>query len=270
MNFVAKITIGTFVALSCLEISTPSVNARPKQQQSFASLTSTNWDTDRNNLASAIDFKFVDSQIVAKFSPKNSLGEKIALKDLSTILSYDHFNWVSYVEKDPYGINDYDGMPLSTPYNDPPQGGYQYDGADRFPFYWDLTQCQRCQERYHYQNDRITQEYELVFEDIPTDYRLQTGESIEFITHLVGVKNYDSQTEKAAWETITTFRWKLTNVDGDRGIVSLIAKDIQLTALPKSLLDLMEADGAILPEIDRSNLAPNTSQLPPVAGDRQP
>jgi hypothetical protein len=268
MKFINKIAIGTLVVLSCLEISTPLVNARPKQEN-LASLTSTNWDINQNNLVSAIDFKFVDSHIVAKFSPKNSSGKKITLKDLAIGLGYDHFNWVSYVEKDPYGINDYDGTALSTPYNDPPQGGYQYDGADRFPFYWDLTKCPQCQERHHYQNARITQEHELVFEDIPTDYRLQNGESIEFITHLVGVKNYDSQTEKAEWETLTTFRWKLTNIDGDRSIVSLIAKDIQLTALPTSLLDLMKADGAILPEIDRSNLAPNTSQLPPVAGDRQ-
>jgi hypothetical protein len=260
MTFLKNFTVGTFISLSYLAISPSLAIANRDLSHNRASLEFNNNDKNSKTLAASskksqfqlpINFEFKGSQIVATFTPKNSSGKRIPLQELAKNLGYDHFNWVSYVEQDPYGINDYDGKVLSTPYNDPPQGGYQYDAADRLPFYWDLTECEGCRQQHNYQNSRITQTHELVFEDIPADYRLQAGESIEFITYLVGVKNFDAKTEKAEWEAISTFRWKLTNVTGSFSTVSLIEKDLSLSSLPTSLLEQMQADGAILPEFDR-------------------
>ena len=99
--------------------------------------------------AKDITHQVFGSKISTKFSPKNHRGEKVDLNKLASDLGYDHFNWVSYVEQDPYGITDRIGRQLFTPYNDPPQGGYQYDSADRLPFYWDVVDCDRCKSYHH-------------------------------------------------------------------------------------------------------------------------
>ena len=197
--------------------------------------------------ASAITHKFLGSRIITRFSPTNSQGENIDLNKLASNLGYDHFNWVSYVEKDPYGINNQAGQKLSTPYNDPPRGGYQYDAADRLPFYWDMVNCDRCQQRHHFQHPNNLRQFELVFEDAPADYRLQPGEAVEFITHLVGVINYDIQEHKAEWEILHTFRWKLTNLRPNYSQASLITENVDLTQLYPLLLTTMRSDGAIFP-----------------------
>lgn len=195
----------------------------------------------------AINHQFIGSRIITQFAPKNSQGENIDLNKLASSLGYDHFNWVSYVEKDPYGITNQAGKQLSTPYNDPPKGGYRYDPADQFPFYWDLVQCDRCKQRHHFKNSNNFRQFELIFQDAPADYRLQPGEAVEFITNLVGVKNYDIQQQQAQWEILYTFRWKLTNPRFNYSQVSLIDSDIDLNQLSPLLLNAMESDGAIFP-----------------------
>lgn len=188
-------------------------------------------------------------RIVAKFSPEKALGKKIELKKLASMMGYDHFNWVSYVEKDPHSLADKSGQILSTPYNDPPQGGYYYEGADDLPFYWDLVKCDRCRSRHNYNHPKITKDFELVFEDSPADYRLKRGESIEFVTHLVGVKSFNPQTKTASWDVLKTFEWKLSNPTPGKGSVSLVNQNVNVASLPQSILGHMQADGANIPHL---------------------
>jgi hypothetical protein len=195
-----------------------------------------------------VNLQFIGSRIIATFAPQNLQGEPLELAQLASSLDYDHFNWVNYVEKDPYGITNHSGQVLSAPYNDPPPGGYQYEAADELPFYWDMVQCDLCYARHYYYNPRFTKPFELVFEDVPSDYRLQPGEVIEFVTHLVGVKHYNLQTSQAQWDVINSFKWKLTNSPFGQGQVSLIEQNVDLTQLSPFLLIEMQADGAIFPQ----------------------
>lgn len=207
----------------------------------FDSLGKKDFDYAQN-----ITHQFMGSRIITQFTPKNSQGENIDLNQLASSLGYDHFNWASYVEKDPYGIKNQEGQKMHTPYNDPPQGGYLYDPADKLPFYWDLVKCDRCKYRHHFQNSHNLRQFELVFQDSPADYRLQPGEAVEFVTHLVGVKQYDPQQHTAEWDILYTFRWQLTNPHPNFSRVSLMESDIALNQLSPLLLTTMELDGAKL------------------------
>ena len=191
-----------------------------------------------------ITHRVIDSRISTKFAPRNRSGQKIALDKLALDLGYDHFNWVNYVERDPYGISDRAGRALSTPYNDPPKGGYAYDSADSFPFYWDLVYCDRCRSHHHRKHSNNLKQDELIFQDSPADYRLQPGEAVEFVTSLVGVKKYDVAKRTAEWEVLYTFRWQLTNSSLGRGKTSLIETDVDLNKLSPILLNAMMLDGA--------------------------
>ena len=201
---------------------------------------------EKQEFGDDIVYQLSGSRIVARFAPKNSLGESIEVQKLARDLGYDHFNWTNYVVKDPYGITDRMGQRLNTPYNDPPVGGYLYDPADKLPFYWDLEQCQQCKSRHHWQHQNNLKQFELVFEDFPADYRLQPGEKIEFVTNLVGVKEYNTQTQMAKWEILHTFRWQLTNPHPHLSQVSLIETNVALDRLSPMLLSTMQLDGAVL------------------------
>jgi hypothetical protein len=85
-----------------------------------------------------------------------------------------------------------------------------------------------------------------VFEDAPADYRLQPGETIEFVTNLVGVKYYDPQNQTAKWQILHTFRWQLSNPQPNISRVSLVETEVDLNGLPTSLLSRMQLDGAEL------------------------
>lgn len=222
-----------------LAVSQPIDSQKISYQKPIGNLSDITYDRDINHI-------FIGSKITTRFSPRNSQGEKIELHKLASELGYDHFNWVSYVEEDPHGIADVTGKQLSTPYNDPPRGGYHYDSADGLPFYWDVVECDRCKQRHHFQNDNNLKQFELVFEDAPADYRLRPGEAIEFITNLVGVKKIDSNTQEAEWDILHTFRWKLTNPRPDYSQVSLVDADVNLKQLSPLLLNTMLLDGATL------------------------
>ncbi len=196
--------------------------------------------------AQDITHKLLGSRIITQFTPKNSQGQNIELNKLASSLGYDHFNWVNYVETDPYGITNKLGQQVHTPYNDPPKGGYHYDAADELPFYWDLVECDRCQPRHHFQNPSNLSQFELVFQDSPADYRLQPGEAIVFITNLVGVKQYDPSQQTAEWEILHTFRWKLTNPHPHFSQASLVDLEVNLSDLSPLLVSKMQQDGAVL------------------------
>ena len=220
-------------------------NENNENEQNFVSYQQLNPTLNGFDYQRAIEHELVGSKIITKFAPKNSRGEEIYLSELSKALGYDHFNWVSYVESDPYGINDRSGRQLSTPYIDPPVGGYQYDAADKFPFYWDMVNCDSCIHRYNFQHPRNLAPSALTFLDAPTDYRLQPGEAIEFITNLVGVTSYNHQEQTAAWEVLHTFRWKLVNIAPNYNQVFLVDSDVTLDKLSPKLVTAMETDGAV-------------------------
>jgi hypothetical protein len=205
--------------------------------------------TVKNTIIHSQDFThtLIGGRIITQFSFKDSQGEKINLNQLAKKLGYDHFNWVNYVEKDPHGIKDWQGRIMSTPYNDPPMGGYQYDRADRLPFYWDVAICDRCNPRHHFQNHNNWQQFGLIFEDAPVDHRLQPGEAIEFKTSLVGVKEINLAQHQAEWEILHTFSWKLTNPRTDYSRVSVVDTDVDPSQLSPTLRQTMLLDGAKLP-----------------------
>lgn len=193
-----------------------------------------------------LTYQLVGSQIVVRFQPKDSRGKNVSLDNLAIALEYEHFNWTNYVVKDPHGITNRAGQILSTPYNDPPKGGYMYDSADRLPFYWDVEQCMKCKSRHHWRNHHNLKQFELLFEDSPADYRLQPGETIEFVTNLVGVKEHDRHNQTARWEILHTFRWQLTNPRPNISRVSLLEADIAIEQLSSELRRVMQLDGAEL------------------------
>ena len=240
-TFTFSALLSTFTSTT-VSICQTSQNSQTSHQESLIA-------TDNLDFlySQAIKYRLVGSKIVAQFAPKNSQGNNIKLNQLAIALGYDHFNWVNYVEKDPYGIQDNNGQLLTTPYNDPPIGGYQYDGADKLPFYWDLVKCNLCQQRYYFQDPNNSGEFAITFQDAPFDYRLKSGEAVEFITNLVGVKNYDTQKNTAQWEVLYTFRWQLTNTRSNYSQVSLIDANVNLSDIANSLLTTMQLDGAIFP-----------------------
>ena len=194
-----------------------------------------------------LTFSTIGSRINVKFSSRN-LQQPLALESLAAKLGYQTFNWVNYVEKDPYGMTDYRGNLLSLPYNDPPLGGYQYDAADNYPFYWDIQHCENCHSRYNYRHSKVKQKYALYFEDSPADYRLKEGETVEFITHLVGVIDRNSKYNRSSWHVLSTFKWQLTNDAAGRGRVSLIAVNLPTSELSPSILASIQNDGGIIPQ----------------------
>ena len=258
MNF--STPIAALLAVSNLLTIAVKANANIPQSENILSksqcsaVQESSADKFSKNTSSVTEFAFAkhisvtleNSRMFAKFAPQDHRGQRITLKSLASNLGYQNFNWVSYVEQDPYGIADNNGNQLSTPYNDPPSGGYQYDGADEFPFYWDIESCENCRSRHNYQHHKVVNQFELVFEDMPSDHRLKGEESINFITHLVGVKSYHKTEKKAQWEVLTTFRWKLTNSNSGKGQVSLIGFDIHPQSLPPSLLSQMQIDGGVV------------------------
>ena len=238
---VKTLTIGVWFSIlfgSQVSVSQTPDNNLGKQVKSLGK--------DKFSFGKNITYQVSGARIVAQFAPKDSLNQSIEIQKLAEDLGYDHFNWTNYVVEDPHGITNQLGQRLNTPYNDPPMGGYLYDPADRLPFYWDMEQCQQCKFRHHWQHQNNLKQFESVFEDFPADYRLQPGEKIEFVTNLVGVKEYDSKTQMAKWEVLHTFRWKLTNPHPYSSQVSLVETDVALNQLSPMLLSTMQLDGAVL------------------------
>ena len=256
MNFkklvLATLTSGVMLSVPTINniaVSETTNNLKSGDRKSLS--TSQNFDYQE-----AIVHKLNGGRITTQFAPKDSNRESIDLNTLATSQGYDHFNWVSYVEADPYGINDRMGNMMSTPYNDPPMGGYRYDSADRLPFYWDVVDCDGCKQRHHIQNSKNLQQFKLTFKDAPTDSRLQPEESIEFMTSLVGVKNINSDEQSAEWDVLHTFRWKTTKTVNNGFQVSIVDSDVNTAQLPSLLLSQMILDGAKLStsvEIANSN-----------------
>ena len=246
MNLKNSIFAITLASIPCFVL--PKINLAFEQDAEIGKSLKVNSNDNKPRLvvdSSDISHITIGARIITHFSPRNSQGEEIEMEQLASDMGYDHFNWVNYVERDPYGIIDRAGNRMLTPYNDPPSGGYRYDKADNFPFYWDIVNCDRCNQRHHYQNYNNLQQFKLVFEDAPADYRLRSGEAVEFLTSLVGVTEINLQQNEAEWEILHTFRWQLTNPHPNYSQVSLVDTDVDLNQLSPSLINMMLGDGAI-------------------------
>ncbi|MEL6437940.1 MAG: hypothetical protein AAFQ80_01610 [Cyanobacteria bacterium J06621_8] len=236
--------VGIFISTLCFNKSAGICLAENNSQNKAVEPPNRN----EREFAQYITHQIIGSGIITKFTPRDQDAQSIDLNLLAASLGYDHFNWASYVEQDPYGIVNHQGEKLKTPYNDPPQGGYRYDAADMLPFYWDVVQCDRCKSRHHFQHAYNSSQFQLIFEDFPADYRLQSGEAIEFVTSLVGVKFFDPQQHQSEWEILYTFRWQLTNPRPHLSQVSLIDHNLAIAQLSPVLLQRMKLDGAIIIE----------------------
>ena len=208
---------------------------------------------NRSQIEDFLHFEVTNSRILTRFAPLDLRQNPIAIEDLAKVMGYDDLHWVNYVETDPYGIDDYRGVPVVTPYSDPPPGGYQYDAADRYPFYWDLDRCHNCHNRHHYQHPLVRDKYVMTFEDSPTDYRLQPGETIDFVTHLVGVKASKSSQDEVSWEIITSFSWELTNTVQGKSQISLRETDVLSESFSPQLQSQITQDGGSLSSFTIAN-----------------
>ena len=251
-----KLLLGLLATISLVPLPTTKSWASNIENNKHRTLECAvdNFSRSKNNEITTINFhehltfSTIGSRINVKFSPHNLQKQPLALASLAAKLGYQSFNWVSYVEQDPYGMIDYRGNLLSLPYNDPPLGGYEYGAADNYPFYWDIEQCENCHSRYNYRHPKVKQKYALYFEDSPADYRLKEGETVEFITHLVGVVDRNSEYNRSSWEVLTTFKWQLTNDAEGRGQVSLIAVNLLTSELSPSVLASIQKDGGFIPQ----------------------
>ena len=195
------------------------------------------------NFSNQLKITTSGSKIIARFIPFNRHKRFVKLDKLAKSLGYKTFNWVNYVVNDPHGIDDHQGQPLSTPYNDPPAGGYEYGAADNHPFYWDIEPCQNCLSRHNAKHPRNQQKFSLTFEDSPSDYRLQDGESVIFVTHLVGRKIKKSPQGNFQWDILSTFSWELTNSSTGVGKVTLLSSNSQPLTPPSMLAQIQEDGG---------------------------
>lgn len=248
--FLSTLAIGILFGVTTKTSIVKSENISDKDREDMISYQQSSEASYSIDYQQAISHELQNASIRTTFAPQNSNQENIELTQLASSLGFDHFNWVSYVELDPYGIADKSGKQMVPPYVDPPMGGYEYDVADNLPFYWDLVHCDRCKLHYHFKHPQNLNQYELTFMDVPKDYRLQPGESIKFITSLVGVSKYDHHRNKAEWQALHTFRWELKNIGPNNNQVSLIDSDVQLDELSPILIEAMKLNGGkSLPQV---------------------
>jgi len=165
---------------------------------------------------------FLDNQIIAAFTPQFGLTVDEAAK----LCGYDHFNWYQIVTNDPNPPTAKGSdTPLTTPYVDPPLGGYKNGKPpgtdDHLPFFWndplsDGEKGTRQNLEYNTSPDRKT----LTFIDTPKLFSgqpLQPGKYVNFQTSLVGVF------PDGTFQVLYTFTWK-SNYNGEDGGVDDVNK----------------------------------------------
>ncbi len=164
------------------------------------------------------------------------------------MLEYDHFNWYQVVVNAPHSE---EMLGMSAPFVDPqPGGGPAFGGwADNLPFYYD-EQGETGTGYYLSDHTTITT---LDFGDRPANSRLETGEQLEFLTSLAGIR------ADGTWDVLYSFSWasdyngtaggvdvfrSLTLPTGGTGGVFDVSLDLQPWDLPVEVLQLMAGDGA--------------------------
>ncbi len=136
-----------------------------------------------------------DVTMKVTFSPTTSLGTPVTLNALAEAAGYDHFNWLSYVTYSPFPLHDRSGNLLSTPFFDPPLGGWYYTVADYKATFWNEGENYP-HDWYHLSSH--THSDSIDFEDTPSHDGFQPDNPdhhFVFYTSLVGVAPKDGHSD---------------------------------------------------------------------------
>jgi len=226
-------------------------------------------------------------QITGLFTPDGLGFLSQVTQELRTanIADYDHFNWISVINRDNHPLTDSAGNRLVAPYLDPPFGGYGAPSpqqADNLPYYWDEPAMFLSSRFYIFSTDaggRQDSSVTAAFRDIPMEPLLAPGEYLSFFTTLVGVKTTvgaDPTVTPPNYRPLVSFAWYSTyngsmggvgkrfNLDpptipGTGGIFN--AQIVEIQDLPLSVRELLIQVGAqgvsTAPKIDTD--APTTA-----------
>jgi len=207
--------------------------------------------------------------IQANFAPKLG-GLPVNPTLLARAAGFDHFQWLSTVVHLPVFEDGYDpldqaGNLLTPNFFDPPPGGYlNYSGGtvfDTLPYYYDEAGYGGTDPSWLITNSKFTNDQSVHFEDAPSlsFAKFNTGDYVEFITELVGVKDDPSQ-----YTLLGGFSWasnfqSLTQSGGTAfstsipdvaptglGGVTILNSNLQLDAVPAEVLAFWVANGAVL------------------------
>jgi len=186
--------------------------------------------------------------MIAHFTPDNGMS----ISQAAALGGFTHFDWVQFAVQ--YPGSTIGSPPQSTPFLDPPLGGWNNQKADNLPFYWDETNAPGLDQNLSL-SDNIVGNV-LQFIDEPVDSFVIPGvNSMEFYTSLVGVRSDGSWTPLYSWSWDSdTGRFiagggvtLLRNVESIPGTVGGVF-DVQALAssadAPRSLVEAWEQSGA--------------------------
>lgn len=129
-------------------------------------------------------------------------GRQILIKyNKSEFEPRGRYRWINTVTDDPKGApNVRRGSKPVVPYTDPPAGGWSYDVADDSPYYWDDADCKECRARHRIDHHKVWSNNTFVFEDMPSDHRLEGNESLKFTTCLVDTYRNNKELVCQDWQ----------------------------------------------------------------------
>ena len=170
---------------------------------------------------------------------KKADGTTMSLDDLEAFLGQDHLNWFQKVTRDTNPPNGSDGKPLTPPYVDPPDGGYNGPGTtkswgDKRPWYWNETPRPAGETRPDPgQLSSKASGSTLEHEDYPSTVDATgpvAGAQADFVTFLIS--DYGNQT----YEVLGGFSWSMemvkTPVNDAHGNPIIVPNITSLAASP--------------------------------------
>ena len=114
----------------------------------------------------------------------------------------ERYRWTNTVLVDPKGMKDINGRRMVTPYQDPPNGGFEDHIADHSPYYYDDDNCEECSVRNKRNYYKYIKGNRMEFVDYPNDPRLKPGQKIEFRACVVDTFDNDREIECVNWNWI--------------------------------------------------------------------
>jgi len=200
------------------------------------------------------------STITAKFQPKFGL----TLAETAALGDYDHFNWRQTVTAFPHSDDPgrLTATGIGTPFTDPPLGYLHRPAAvDALPFYWreegdpfNPVSCLRglggdvfrsCNQ------GPFTEFFDpsfLTFFDQPVNSLIELGESMDFVTELVGIRI------GGGIDVLNTFTWS-SDYTGSSGRVSTFATAEQIeTGGSGGIFNLRTNVPTVVPEPSTASL----------------
>ena len=182
---------------------------------------------------------------------------QLSLDEAAKLCGYDHFNWVQYItdipSPNPFRAINNPQKALSTPFLDPPLGGYTYQSAeggdDTLPYY--LGENGPTASELQTSSTKT----QLSFDDSPAWGNLPAKQSINFLSALVGTLGNGKFDTLYAWNWKTTFNGtsggisrikNIMPVDSHSGTggITIIKKDLTAIEIPLGIRQLMQKDGA--------------------------